>query len=347
MKFDFARNAGEFCHRLFTDLRSASRYAFLQMMTFEADAAGTALAKVLQAAEIPDRRLIIDRYSRVMISDRFLYAPANLFAAALDIKVRWVNPMGPMLHRFAARNHKKMIIVDDSLFYIGGFNFSDHNFSWQDMMIRIQDRDCARCLKSDFLQTWRGQNALGRHCFPDMDLYFFDGKNNERLFRPIFKLLSGARKHITVLTPYLTHPFFQPLAMARKRGADILIIAPGGNNKPLVTENLMWQAYLHDLRLAFLPDRMSHLKAILVDDSYLLVGSCNYDYISYTVQQELIAVIKNRSLIETFRKSILHPTLDKAVVWDRRIDADNLLSASHTLSVLLRTVVGLAKMTGK
>ena len=360
MEIEITLESKAFCDRLFADLYAASRTAYIQVMTFEGDQAGNALAKVLVDSDILDRRLLVDRYSRVMISDRFLFSPVNFFDRLLQkearatwallqklkersVRVKWTNPLNPFLLRFAARNHKKMIVLDDSVSYIGGFNFSDHNFAWHDMMLRIKDKEIARCLKNDFMMTWAGRNALKKVKFSDLDLYFFDGRNNHRLFRDVFALVASAEKEIHVLTPYLTDPFFHPLALARKRGVRVHIIAPGGNNKPLVTENLMWQARQNDLSLYFLPDRMSHLKAMLIDDRYLLVGSCNFDYISYTVQQELLAVIKNLDFITEFKQMILHKNMASAVPWDGRADEKKLVQANRQLKFTLKLAVSLAK----
>jgi cardiolipin synthase len=360
MEIEITLDSKAFCDRLFTDLYDASRTAYIQVMTFEGDQAGSALAEVLMDSDIFDRRLLVDRYSRVMISDRFLFSPANIFDRQLQkearatwallqrlkeqsVQVKWTNPLSPLLLRFAARNHKKMIVLDDSVSYIGGFNFSDHNFAWHDMMLRIKDKGIAQCLKKDFMNTWTGRNALAKVNFTDLDLYFFDGTNNHRLFQDVFALIASAEKEIHILTPYLTDPFFQPLALARQRGVQVHMIAPGGNNKPLVTENLMWQARQNDLSLYFIPDRMSHLKAMLIDDRYLLVGSCNFDYISYTVQQELLAVIRNRGFIAEFKQMILHKNMALAVPWDGRADDKKLAQANRQLNFTLRLGVALAK----
>ncbi len=360
MEIEIALDSKAFCDKLFTDLYAASRTAYLQVMTFEGDQAGTALADVLIDSDISDCRLLIDRYSRVMISDRFLFSPANIFDRLLQkearatwallqrlkersVRVKWTNPLSPLLLRFAARNHKKMIVLDDSVSYIGGFNFSDHNFAWHDMMLRINDKGIAQCLKNDFMMTWTGRNDLKKVSFADLDLYFFDGLHNHRLFRDIFALVASAEKEIHVLTPYLTDPFFHPLALARQRGVRVHIVAPGGNNKPLVTENLMWQARQNDLSLYFLPGRMSHLKAMLIDDRYLLVGSCNFDYISYTVQQELVAVIKNPEFISEFKQMIVNKNMALAVPWNGQADEKKLVQANRRLHFTLKLVVTLAK----
>jgi cardiolipin synthase len=54
---------------------------------------------------------------------------------------------------------------------------------------------------------------------------------------------------------------------------------------------------------------MTHLKAMLIDNKYLIAGSSNFDYLSYRLYQELVAVITDANLIEDFRARVLLPDL--------------------------------------
>ena len=107
------------------------------------------------------RRILIDDYTRFWLSDRFIYGPRALRDPDLQaevkatramirglreggVGVRFVSPLGFLFRRLAVRDHKKIVLVDDDVAYIGGINFSDHNFEWHDMMLRFEDRDIAR-----------------------------------------------------------------------------------------------------------------------------------------------------------------------------------------------------------
>ena len=58
---------------------------------------------------------------------------------------------------------------------------------------------------------------------------------------------------------------------------------------------------------------MSYLKAILVDDDYLIAGSSNFDIISYRIQKELVAVISDRDVITAFKERVLRQDLQNSV----------------------------------
>ena len=57
---------------------------------------------------------------------------------------------------------------------------------------------------------------------------------------------------------------------------------------------------------------MSHLKAMLIDDEYLIAGSSNFDYLSYRLYQEIIAIFTDRDLIDDFRERVMLPDLAAA-----------------------------------
>jgi len=54
---------------------------------------------------------------------------------------------------------------------------------------------------------------------------------------------------------------------------------------------------------------MTHLKAMLIDDRYLVAGSSNFDYLSYRLYQEFIAIITDGRLIADFRERVMLPDI--------------------------------------
>jgi hypothetical protein len=66
----FLLGGGEFGPALEKDLRSARGRTYLSTLSFEADPAGRSAADALLACRAPDRRLVIDSYSRHFVNDR-------------------------------------------------------------------------------------------------------------------------------------------------------------------------------------------------------------------------------------------------------------------------------------
>ena len=311
-----------FWRRAAADMTAARRRLYVQAMTFEADDAGSQVGRGIMESPAADRRVLVDHYTRFVISDRFVRSPRLLFDQPLRHEimrtyamfktlkqngagVRLTNPMGPLLLGFPFRNHKKLIVADD-VAYIGGINFSDHNFEWHDLMLRIEGAAVADALAADFEATWGGRAGSWTAQFGDMRLYSFDGEHNAEGFDEIIARIDAAASAITVISPYLTFPFVEALQRARGRGVAVSLITPLANNKRTVRDYLVDAARRADLDLRFTPE-MIHMKAMLLDGRELILGSSNFDFVSYRAEEELVAVIANPGLIADFRLQVLDP----------------------------------------
>jgi len=83
------------------------------------------------------------------------------------------------------------------------------------------------------------------------------------------------------------------------------VVTPEKNNKRPLQEYIHWEAARSGFDLRLYQKGMTHLKAMLIDDRYLIIGSCNFDYFSYRFEQETIAVISDKQVIAEFRKRVI------------------------------------------
>jgi cardiolipin synthase len=217
--------------------------------------------------------------------------------------------VGPFFCRFPQRNHKKLVVVDGRVAYVGGINFSDHNFAWHDLMLRIEDEDVARFLAGDFQATWEGRGRSGTGRFAGLTLHSLDGRTNRRAFASVFTLIAGARKSLFVECPYLTPPFCDPLREASGRGVDVRVVSPAHNNWGLAGDAVAWAAATSGIDLHLYPGRMTHMKAMLVDGRTLVLGSANYDVWSLRFQQEYLAVVTDPAVVADFARRVVAPDL--------------------------------------
>ena len=234
-----------------------------------------------------------------------------------------------------------MIVIDDHIAYLGGINFCDHNFSWDDLMFRIDDPSVARFLKDDFLSTWNGRNQYGVSTVSGLTFYLFDGQHNEGVFTDIVNLLRDAKRHIYVHSAYASFPFFEVLREVRQRGVDVTLMTPLENNKPEMKRYILWDALRSDIDVRLLSGGMNHLKAILIDDETLILGSCNFDFLNYTLHQEIAVVIHDPGVIREFKTRVQGPNLANSIEADpAAIEESNyfqymLLKAGGYAAVLL------------
>jgi cardiolipin synthase len=329
MKMRLLVDANEFRETLATDLAAARSSVFLQALTFEGDAAGRSVAELLVRSPARDRRVLVDVFTRHVLSDRFRWRPDNLLSVPLwreawatrrmhrdlpgrGVEVRFVNPAGPLFLRFPARNHKKLVVVDERIAYVGGINFSDHNFAWHDLMVRVDDAHVGEFLAEDFLATWEGRDRAGSLEASGLTLHALDGRRNEAVFDDVLELLAQAREEIFLQCPYVSDPFTRELRRAARRGVRVTVLMPERHNFPLFREALAHVAAEGSVDLRLYPDRMTHMKALLVDRRRLVVGSANFDIWSYHCQQEYLAVVSDPAIVEEFRRRVAEPDLARS-----------------------------------
>jgi len=319
----------EFWPRLSEDIRSARQSVFVQTFAFEGDTIGKQLSNALLSSPATDKCILADSFTRVVLSDRFRYSPANLFDETLreearetaamvrqlegaGIETRFTNPYGLSPRRLLSRNHKKLIVLDDATAYIGGINFSEHNADWHDMMLRIEDETVARFLREDFVATWNGHDRVTHRQFDGIEFFTADGRSNREAFQRVLDLIDAARQTIFVESPYITFPFYERLRAATRRGVAVKIVTPEQNNWGFFANYARLESARSEIDLRLSKGGMSHLKAMLIDDQYLIAGSSNFDYLSYRIHQELLAVITVPAIVADFRERVMVPDLANA-----------------------------------
>lgn len=318
--FELHIGSAAFWRRAAADIAAAHRRVLVQAMTFEGDRAGLAVAQAIGASPAADRRVLVDDYTRRVINDTFLHGSSDpaLHAEAAatwamfarlrggGVGVRVTNPMGRNWLRYPLRNHKKLIVADGAA-WIGGINFSDHNFAWHDMMLRIEDPAVADWLAETFAADWSGApRPLRREFGAGLELLSLDGVSNPAQFAPLLRLFREARRSIEVISAYPTFPFVEAFAAAAARGVFTVIFTPRPTNKPIVRDYLLPRTARSGIALRLLPE-MTHVKAALIDGEALIVGSSNFDFVSYRTSADHIAVIRDGALIEQAEAQLFAP----------------------------------------
>ena len=314
----------EFWTRLSEDIQSARESVFIQTFALEGDVVGQQLAEALLRSTAGDKRILADSFTRVVLSDRFRYSPANLCDPELrrearatsammrrladaGVAIKFTNPFGFSPRRVLSRNHKKLIVVDNHFAYIGGINFSDHNAAWHDMMMRIEGEAAAEFLRHDFLSTWQGRDRVAEARLEGIELYTLDGHEYRQAFQRVMELIDTARQSIFVQSPYITFPFYERLRQATNRGVTVKVLTPAQNNWSFFSNYARLESAWSQIDLRLFKGGMSHLKAMLIDDEHLIAGSSNFDYFSYRIHQEILAVVTLPNVISEFCLRVMVP----------------------------------------
>lgn len=314
------------------DLRSESSRAkkkfYVQAMTFEGDQAGTELVELMVASPAKEKCLVIDSYSKVVVNDHFVFSFRYLFNKTYreevqntrrllksvkdqGIKVVFTNPVGILMWKYPLRNHKKMVVVDE-LTYLGGINFSDHNFEWHDMMVKVDSIQLSREIEKDIELTIDGKNQSEIKKIDEDRLYFLNGSRSKGDYNKLFDQLRNAKSQVDVISPYVSDPLLAIL-LGLDPSIEINIFTPAENNKGLFRENLLATNASGRFNIIELPG-MTHMKAILVDQTQFFFGSSNFDLISYYFEQEVVMQCSNSALIEEFNALLARLTKNGTVL---------------------------------
>jgi len=216
--------------------------------------------------------------------------------------------------------HRKILIVDEKIAFIGGVNIGKHFTTWDDLQLKL-GATLSRNLMRSFAYTYamasgknerilayrekrlgqKLQNWLIEH-WPIRNIYTLRGHYVENI--------SHAQKCIRMVTPYFTPPrwLISLLDSAVRRGILVEIIIPKKVDWRIM--NRVNYKYMHDLHKQgvhfYLSEKMNHSKLLLIDDSHGIIGSQNLDLLSFSLNNELGLFFKNKKLLsdlsDTFEK---------------------------------------------
>lgn len=304
-------DSDHFFEQLTADVQNAKHSVNIQCMSFEADKVGTKLIELLGSKPTLERTLLIDEYSRYVVNDTFLNGPqgwvnknnARKERQALDglmaearksgIRVKFTNPMGFLMHRYPARNHKKMVIIDKEISYLGGMNFTEHNFEWSDTMVRHTNPDIAAALSVSFQADMNETTAPPiTEIDADTELYIFNGWKTKSAYASLLERVKSSGK-VLALSPYISYPMLDAIAAV----PDNQVILPKDNNKP-VMHLIHGLSRYSQIDFKYVSGKMVHAKMLILDDEVAVYGSSNFDVISYFFEKEVVMVNKNPELIK-------------------------------------------------
>jgi cardiolipin synthase A/B len=332
--FRLCSGAPAFLAALRDDLSTCRSSLWVQFSTFEGDASGEAFAALLmeQAAAGISVRLVLDHYSDFVADDVLpvsltrrsdLRAERERTRALLDrmvaagIQLRRTAPLGSMARYMLFRDHKKLVVVDGCIAYVGGINVSDHNFAWNDFMVRVEGPvvdDLAR----DFTSTWQGRRIRLTPPPVPGNYVVNQAAGRPAVLDETLRLVGGAEETIFLETPSLLgHRIERALLDAADRGVRITVVVPAQHNRWIfrvwsrktMLEIRHPNISVHGYRGC---GAMTHAKLLIVDDQRAAVGSANLFALEAMTQKELCLFTDDVTLVGELRTQAAVDTLHSA-----------------------------------
>lgn len=230
-------------------------------------------------------------------------------AAGVQVS-RYNKPRWYSLDRLNNRTHRKLMVIDGRIGFIGGVGIADkwqgdgHTpGQWRDTHFRVTGPAVAQ-MQAAFLDNWlqaTGEIPYGADVFPPLASA---GKQRAQVFTSSpgagaesMQLLYLASISSAVRSVKLSMAYFVPdevavntLVAAMRRGVRVQIILPGGKIDVEVVRHAsraQWGKLLAaGAEIYEYQPAMYHCKMMIVDDLWVTVGSTNFDSRSFSVNDE-------------------------------------------------------------
>ncbi len=210
------------------------------------------------------------------------------------------------------RNHRKIVVVDSRLAFVGGHNVGDeyvHRHSrltpWRDTHIRFEG-PATLAAQVAFLEDWHWATGsvpqLNWNPCParaaDKTMFVLpSGPDDEYDTCGLFftHAINSAKRRIWIASPYFVpdEGIITALQLAAMRGVDVRVIIPGLADKWLVKRAAM--AYVPQVTQAGVKmyeygRGFMHQKVMLLDDDVSVIGTANFDNRSFRLNFEITVV---------------------------------------------------------
>ncbi len=321
-------NGGAFFPRVFEAMRQADSEVLIETFILFDDKVGRALRDVL--IEIASRGvqvgITVDGYGSPDLSAEFI---GGMTDAGVEFRVFDPQPMlfGMRTNVFR-RMHRKLLVIDGRLAFVGGINFSaDHLDDFgpeakQDYAVEIEGpvvADIHRFLLSTTVPRrrwhfWR-RRTLSNSLPPaagNAEVLFVTRDNQyhrtdiERAYRLGIRL---ARRRLVIANAYFFpgYRLLRDLRNAARRGVQVRLILQGAPDVALATAAARWlYRYLIESGVEILEycRRPLHGKVAYADDEWVTVGSSNLDPLSLSVNLEANVFVRDRGLAVELHRSL-------------------------------------------
>ncbi|MEI5989839.1 cardiolipin synthase [Enterococcus crotali] len=332
-EFDVLTDGEETFSAIFERLNQAEDHIHLFYFIIKEDQLAEQLRKILikKAAEGVKVRFGVDGLGSIKLSNEYL---ESLRMAKIEVEI--FNPIRSFYHLSRAnwRNHRKVIVIDGKVGFIGGLNIGNEylgitpKFShWRDTHLQITGPLVTQ-LQESFLYDWlymknssgSANVFLSERYFPEMSVGNDTGQviyggpyDQERVVRDVlFNLIDSAKEKVSIASPYFV-PDDEMLALLRRvarNGVKVEVIIPGKGDRKLsyygndfYLETLVSagiDVYKYD-DAAFL-----HCKVMIIDEEVATIGSTNFDIRSFDINHEVSAILYNgqaiHRLVENFKR---------------------------------------------
>ncbi|WP_102348942.1 cardiolipin synthase [Bacillus sp. Marseille-P3661] len=330
---DLFTDGKEKFNQLFKDIEAATDHIHIQYYIIKNDNLGSKLINALtkKALEGVKVRVLYDDLGSRRLRKRFF---KGLHEAGGRVEVFFPSKLPLLNFRLNFRNHRKLVIIDGKIGYIGGFNVGDEYLGldpkfgyWRDTHLRIQGT-ALHAIQTRFILDWN--QASTTHSITYHPRYFpkcdssgsvglqivTSGPDSEweQIKNGYIKMILSAKSSVIIQTPYFIPDasLLDALRIACLSGIDVKIMIP---NKPdhifvyWATLSYIGELLKAGASVYIYENGFIHAKTIIVDEQICSVGTANIDVRSFKLNFEVNAFLYDediaRKLTDAFNEDVL------------------------------------------
>ncbi|MDR0693833.1 MAG: cardiolipin synthase [Prevotellaceae bacterium] len=326
-------------------MEQANDTIHLESYIIEDDEIGNEIKNVLirKAREGVEIRVIYDDVGSWNLSKKYV---RSLRQEGVEIfpfaKVHLLHRSGTKVNY---RNHRKILVVDGYIGFMGGINVADRYVTggkfgaWRDTHMRIEG-DAVPFLQAIFLLDWYfiTKKQLGqrkryypvgkKHAACPMQIAA-SGPDSDwaSVMQAYFAAIVQAKDHIYITTPYFTpnESILTAIKTASLSGVDVRLIIPARSDSKLVysgTRSYFSELLEAGIKIYLFQKGFNHSKVMMVDGYFAAVGSANMDIRSFEHNFEIISLIYDeevtRKLEARFHEDMSYSRLVRLRWWNKR-----------------------------
>lgn len=244
------------------------------------------------------------------------------------------------------RTHRKILIVDDRILFLGGVNIGDSYRRWADLHVRITSRPVVRALLKTFARFYAHCGGTDpevlKHSKAAQEKGATSDKTNisqiivehlpnfgSRQLHDVYEeQLQKAKTSVTIVSPYFqpTGWLVRSLKKLAEQGVQVDIILPEHSDPRYadwVNREAVPSLVKSGVRFYFTKE-MVHAKVLIIDRNLALVGSQNVDPISFWLTMETGVFIRDRRSLDDLQE-IMEGWKNTARSYDPKLDSISLI----------------------
>lgn len=322
---------------LFNDIRAAKSFIHIEYYIFRYDDLGRALIKELheKTKDGVEVRLVIDGMGSKRITKKII---KEIESYGIKMAVFFPGVLPHINTRINYRNHRKIVVIDGKIGYVGGFNVGNEYVNkgkqfkfWRDTHIRVKG-EAVNELNKRFILDW---DYAADENMGNMSMYFpvpevvgnvgmqivSSGPDHmeEYIKNSYMKIINNAKNYVYIQTPYLVpdSPMMEALKISALSGVDVRIIVPGAPDHFFMEWMLSANIGLlieYGIKIYRYGNGFIHSKTIVADGEVCSIGTANLDIRSFKLNFEINAFIYNETVAKEQEKIFLDDQLKSKLV---------------------------------